>query len=56
MQGWCSLVPCEGHLLQKEAQDVLAGNRLSSGSEAEMAWLPWNLHRFPTWTKVGAVL
>lgn len=43
-----------GHVLEVQgAQGILAVHRLSSGSEAEMRWLPWNLQRMPTWTKSG---
>lgn len=40
-------------VLQEEAQDILADQGLSSGSEAEMGWVPWNLQKGPTWTNVG---
>ena len=56
MKGWCSGVPCEGWPIQEGAQDLLAGYGLGSGSEAEMARLPWNLQKVPPWTKVRAVL
>lgn len=47
---------CKGLVLQARAQGILADDRLGSGSEEEMGWLPWNLQRVPTLAKVRTVL
>lgn len=51
-------LPClvRAWVLQEEAQDILTDDVLSSGSNAEMGWLPWNIQKAPTWTKVWEVL
>lgn len=46
--GPCSGEPCEVWPIWVGVQDILAGDRLSSGSEAAMAWSPWSLWKVPT--------
>lgn len=52
MKACCSDVSREGWPLHEGTHG--AGDGLSSGSEADLAGLPWDLWEVPPWTKVGA--
>lgn len=57
--GWSRGLQSEMNVLpgcSRKELKTLVDDGLRSGSGVEMGWLPWNLQKAPTGTKVGALL